>query len=530
MRKLYLAAIVICAFAAAISFLPSQTSGKNQKFLRSKKPIPNRYIVVLNDTNLPDSDEETGNAVSRLAREYRGNVHNVYTRALKGYAAEMSEDEALRLSDDPLVKYVEEDSVIEAQQTTQTNATWGISRIDQRSFVNPLDTNYNYGTSGKGVNVYVMDNGILTTNVDFEGRAFNAFDAYPSDPPVSQCDGHGTHVAGTIGSKTYGVAKNVLIYSVKILPCYGSGTTATAIAGIDWINHNAIRPAVVNLSAATTTAQSLDDAVKNSIASGITYVVAAGNYSSDACGYSPARLPEAITVSSTGPSDSWVSTTNYGACVDIFAPGANITSLGNASDTAISAMSGTSTSAPHVAGAVALYLEANPTASPQQVSDALRSKATVNAIYNLPSGSSNLLLYSYTDPVGSGDPSPTPTPTPTPIPTPTPTPTPAPTPGSSCSGTNFNGSVASGLSSYQSSTQGFSARNGNYLGTLSVPLGTQLKLYLEKKKGSKWSSVANSPGGTSAQTISYAGSSGSYRWRVLSLSGSGNYSLCSTTP
>lgn len=502
MKKLAIVCIALCAGAIALTISPVKSSGKNDKFFKTGRAIPNRYIVVLNDNIDPASNFVS---VGDLSRKYPGRVDKVFTYALNGYAVEMSEDEALKLSDDPRVKYVEEDAEIVAQET-QTDATWGISRIDQRSFASPIDTNYNYQATGAGVNVYVVDTGVLVTHPDFGGRAVDAFDAYNENIDISQCNGHGTHVAGTIGSNTYGVAKNVTLYSVKVFPCYGNSSSASVIAGIDWINRNASPPAVVNMSLAGTASSTLDQAVKNSINQGFTYVVAAGNYSTDACGYSPADVAGAITVGATHTSDSRDETTNYGRCVDVFAPGVAIKSTWNQYPLPYPTfiMAGTSTASPHVAGVAALYLQNHPTASPSEVSRAIVSNATPGAVYNPGTGSPNLLLFSQFD---SGP------------------------PPAGCAGTGFTGSLpGSGSVDFQSSSAGFPGRSGRYSGTLRVPAGAAFSLGLEKKVKIRWSTVASSSGGPTDQTINYNGKTGTYRWTITSALGSGSYSLCTENP
>src|SRR5437773_1480594 len=317
MKKLCMLCVALLAAAVFFHSAPTQSSAKTEKFLRSSQPVPDRYIVVLNK-DASESGTDKGDTIAALNREFPGSVKNIYSSAISGYSVEMTEDQAKLLSEDPRVKYVEEDGVV-LVQATQASATWGISRIDQRDWVYPLDTNYDYNATGAGVSVYVIDTGILTTHPDFGGRAVNAFDAYHDGTLFSDCNGHGTHVAGTIGSATYGVAKNVTLYSVKVFPCWGSGTMSDVIAGVDWVTRHANHPSVANMSLAGPYSSALEDAVQKSIDSGITYVVAAGNYGSDACNYSPAHLGSAITVGSTDQRDYRDSISDYGPCVDIFA-------------------------------------------------------------------------------------------------------------------------------------------------------------------------------------------------------------------
>jgi subtilisin family serine protease len=375
----------------------------------------------------------------------------------------------------------------------------------------------------------VIDSGIRATHADFGGRVVAGFDAFADGQNGNDCYGHGTHVAGTIGSSTYGVAKNVTLHSVRVLNCSGSGTISGIVAGIDWVTGNHIKPAVANISvSAAGGSTSLDAAIDKSVAAGVTFVVAAANNAADACGYSPARVPNAITVGAIGNNDERANFSNFGSCVDIFAPGLGIVSLSNADDSSVATKSGTSMASPHVAGAAALFLETNQMASPAMVADALTTSATAGAITNAGTGSPNRLLYSlFTAPT----PTPTPTPAPTPAPTPTPTPTPAPLPPSSCAGTIYTGALSgTGAINYHSSVDGFNGKAGIYKGTLNVIGGNQVNFRLEKKNLLSWATVANSVNTTSSASINYNETTGKYRWRVYSVSGSGSYTLCTITP
>src|SRR5262249_45557239 len=235
---------------------------------------------------------------------------------------------------------------------------------------------------------------IRRTHQEFQGRAFAAYDVVNDGQNTNDCNGHGTHVAGTIGGATYGVAKNVRLHSVRVFSCEGKGTSALDIAAVDWVTANHIKPAVANMSLGGPAFQAEDDAVKNSIAAGVTYVVAAGNETQDACNVTPARAPNTITVGATTNSDSRASFSNYGTCVNIFAPGVGITSAWFNSDSATNTIDGTSMATPHVAGVAALYLETNPGAAPAAVSSAIIGNATPNKLTDVKSGSPNLLLYS----------------------------------------------------------------------------------------------------------------------------------------
>jgi subtilisin family serine protease len=344
----------------------------------------------------------TATVAADLARQYGGAVGYVYTAALAGFAIHLPEAAAKRLAGDARVSYVAEDSTV-SLGTTQTGATWGLDRIDQRNL--PLDGNYTYTTTASNVTAYIIDTGIRITHTQFGGRATIGFDAVGDGQNGNDCHGHGTHVSGTVGGSTYGVAKAVHLVAVRVLNCQGSGTNSGVIAGIDWVtgNHASGAPAVANMSLGGGANSTLDQAVRNSIADGVTYAVAAGNSNTDACTTSPARTAEAITVGATDSGDNRASFSNFGTCLDIFAPGVSITSSWNTSDTATNTISGTSMATPHVTGAAALYLAGNPSASPQTVRNALVANGTTGVVKHPGSGSPNVLLFT-----GSGSPPPPP--------------------------------------------------------------------------------------------------------------------------
>jgi subtilisin family serine protease len=352
--------------------------------------IPNRFIVVFDESA---SQADVDAAMEMTARVPGVTIHFRYDAALKGFAATLPNAALNRLRSQRGVAYVEEDSVMTIS-TTQSPATWGLDRIDQRN--RPLSNSYTYTATGSGVTAYIIDTGIRITHNDFGGRASVGTDTVGDGRNGDDCNGHGTHVAGTVGGSTYGVAKAVTLKAVRVLNCSGSGTTSGVIAGINWVtgNHAAGQPAVANMSLGGGASSSLDTAVNNSIADGIVYAVAAGNDRRDACRNSPARVPNALTVGATTSSDAKASYSNYGACLDMFAPGSSITSAWNTSNTATNTISGTSMATPHVAGVAALYLQLNPSAAPAAVSAALIANTTTGVVSSAGRNSPNRLLFS----------------------------------------------------------------------------------------------------------------------------------------
>jgi subtilisin family serine protease len=356
------------------------------------EPIAGKYIVVFNA-----GVRDVPGLARGLAQANGGTVRFTYQRALRGFAADLPDRAAAALARNPNVAFVEQDQVMTAS-TTETNATWGIDRIDQRNL--PLGTTYNYTNTGVGVTAYIIDTGIRFDHAEFGGRARTGFDAVASGGNAADCNGHGTHVSGTVGGTTYGVAKGVSLVAVRVLGCNGSGTTSGVIAGIDWVTTNHQSPAVANMSLGGGGSTALDNAVRNSIASGVSYAIAAGNgnqggIAQDACKYSPARVAEAMTIGATDKTDRKASWSNYGNCVDWFAPGVSITSAWYTSTTATNTISGTSMATPHTTGVAALYLQTNPGASPQQVRDALYANTTKGVVTSSKTTNNHLLFTSY---------------------------------------------------------------------------------------------------------------------------------------
>ncbi|MBQ1050408.1 S8 family peptidase [Micromonospora sp. C51] len=354
--------------------------------------VKDSYIVVFKDSEV--SRTAVGSSVDRLLRRHGGATARTYSAAVRGAEVRVSARAAARIAADPAVAYVEQNHVVSLAGTQTNPPSWGLDRIDQRNL--PLNSSYTYPNTATNVTSYVIDTGIRTTHSDFGGRA--TWGTNTVDSNNTDCNGHGTHVAGTVGGSAYGVAKATRLVAVKVLNCSGSGTNAGVIAGIDWVTANAVKPAVANMSLGGGANTSVDNAVINSINSGVTYAVAAGNGNAlgqrqNACNYSPARAAPAITVGATQSNDAAASFSNYGTCVDILAPGVSITSAWHTSNTATNTISGTSMASPHVAGVAALVLSANPSWSPQQVRDYLVSNSTPNVISNVGSGTPNQLLY-----------------------------------------------------------------------------------------------------------------------------------------
>ncbi|WP_433350189.1 proprotein convertase P-domain-containing protein [Micromonospora sp. CA-111912] len=352
--------------------------------------VADSYIVVFKDTAVTRSLVTA--SAKDLAARHGGTVARTYQNSVRGFEARLSAQQARRLAADPAVKYVEQNHTVSIAGTQTPTPSWGLDRIDQRNL--PLNNTYTYPNNGAGVTAYIIDTGVRFTHSDLGGRAITGFDAIDGGS-ADDGNGHGTHVAGTVGGTAHGVAKGVTLVGVRVLDNAGSGTYAQVISGIDWVtaDHDPGELAVANMSLGGPADQALNDAVTASIADGVTYGVAGGNESTDACTKSPASTPTAITVGATTSTDAKASYSNYGTCLDIFGPGSSITSAWNTSDTATNTISGTSMAAPHVTGAAALVLAANPSYTPQQVRDKLYNDATSDVVTGGGTGSPNKLLY-----------------------------------------------------------------------------------------------------------------------------------------
>nr|WP_306337540.1 S8 family peptidase [Streptomyces sp. KL118A] len=387
--------------------------------------VPDGWIVVLKESKEPTdskeskdskgADERNGSTVSGVARELVGRTEgarlgHVYRAALHGFSARMSRVQAARLAADPRVAYVRQDtrvsidtpqggrsrserSGLAAQDQTQPNAPWGLDRIDQRRL--PLSTTYTYRTTAPGVSIYIIDTGLRTTHAEFGGRASVGTDTVGDGRNGDDCNGHGTHVGGIAAGKTYGVAKQARPVAVRVLDCQGSGTTSGVVAGIDWVTAKAAKPAVANMSLGGSASEVLDSAVRRSIRSGVTYTVSAGSsgQSGGACNTSPSRVAETISVGAGDRGDRRASSSNYGSCVSLFAPGVQIPSAWKDSDTATATLSGTSMATAHTAGAAALHLGFRPTDTPAQVKKGLVDNATTGALQGSPPVTPDRLLY-----------------------------------------------------------------------------------------------------------------------------------------
>ena len=499
--------------------------------------IPGEYIVVLRD------DIAGTQNVSAVASDMAGlngfQVQREFSTALRGFSVSTFGDHDFAtqnleaMARDPRVDFIEADREIYLHEQEQTGATWGLDRVAQQNL--PLNGSYFYSAEGSGVDAFIIDTGINTSHQDFEGRVVGGVNT-ESGGSFTDCNGHGTHVASTTAGAEYGVAKDANLFSVRVFGCSGGTTTQAILDGIDWSVQQANQrgnPAVANLSLGGGASQALDNAVNNGASQGVTMVVAAGNESQDACNVSPARADQAFTVGSTQSNDNRSSFSNFGTCVDIFAPGSDITAAWHTGDTVTNTISGTSMAAPHVAGAAALYLEGEPSANPAQVESALVGKATSGVVGNAGSGSPNELLYTRSIASGGDD-------------------------DDGDDGDDGNGGddddgnggddpegCPSGFDSYTGSLSGsgdeayepggtyYQAGAGTHRGILSSPSNAIFDLFLERYSfWSGWQVVDQDlpASGDQDAVVEYSGNSGYFVWRAESWTGSGNYELCIDVP
>lgn len=377
MRSVRIALAVIAGTIA--TWLPTQVSASNDEARKD-------YIVVFSDRGNPAAERA---AIAGLG----GRTFFTYENVFNGVAVSLPEAALNGLKNRPGIELIESDGEV-TTQGTQSGATWGLDRIDQRNL--PLSGTYTDNVSGSGVDAYIIDTGILSTHSDFGGRVTSfGYNAIKDRRGTQDCNGHGTHVAGTVGGAKYGVAKNVRLIPVRVLDCRGSGSWSGVVAGMDWVvaNHGTA-PAVANMSLGGGASSSVDLAVQRMIDDGVVVVVAAGNSNVDACGSSPARAAGALTVGATTNTDARASYSNFGSCLDIFAPGSSITSAWHTSKTATNTISGTSMASPHVAGVAALILQETPTASVSTVISTVTSRATPDKVTLAGTNSPNRLLYS----------------------------------------------------------------------------------------------------------------------------------------
>lgn len=558
--------------------------------------IPGRYIVVLGDGN-PAEAEGMG-AMARIARRigtaseltarHGARTEFVYQNALNGFVANMSERQARSMLRDPRVRFIEQDAVVRVNQTTQANSTWGLDRVDQRDL--PINSIYSYFRTGRGVNAYIIDTGILDTHTEFSGRVGSGFSSIDDGRGTTDCNGHGTHVAGTVGGTTWGVAKSVTVHPVRVFDCTGSGSNSNVIAGIDWVTENHRKPAVANLSLGGGASAALDEAVRRSIAAGVTYAIAAGNDNANACTASPSRVTQGIVVGASTSADARAPFSNHGTCIDLFAPGQGIRSAWHTGNTAAATLTGTSMAAPHVTGAAALLLEETPEATPEQIQQALIASATPNRLMSIGSGSPNRLLFALDNGVKQ-DPAPTaafsascngrtctfdaarssdntrivsyawdfgdgtlasgPTVSKTygsdgtftvvlaiidsanqPDTETAAITVAAPGPGAPCTTcTRLSETLERrGMTDLQP-RQGFTLEAAGQLrGWLQGPSTADFDLYLSRWNGSSWQTVARSEGRTATETITFNATPGLYQWRIFAFKRSGNYTFWMQRP
>ncbi|MGX7826435.1 S8 family peptidase [Actinokineospora sp. 24-640] len=388
-------AVLALAALASISGVPPVAGAAEGTILGAGAPnaVPGSYIVVLKGSPSTAAVDSTAQS---LAGRHRGAVTHTYRSALRGFAIEMTEEQARLLAADPQVSHVEQDSVVELADQVYP-PSWGLDRVDQVD--QRLNGRYGYDATASNVTAYILDTGIRITHADFGGRARYGRDTVNDDNVADDCNGHGTNVAGTVGGSQYGVAKGVRLVAVKVLPCTGTGKNSDVIQGVDWVTANHVKPAVANMSLSSPDSEAMDAAVRGSINAGVTYVVAAGNYGGTSCNRSPARVEQALTVGASTITDHRADFSNHGRCMDLFAPGLDIVTAGHQSDVAEKTTSGTSLAAPHVAGAAALLLSKHPNGIPAWVAANIIEDAARDRIVNPGTNSPNLLLNTVMGPV-----------------------------------------------------------------------------------------------------------------------------------
>ena len=386
----------VLAPPTATASASNTSSASNDAVTSTQSAVAKRKFVVLFNSTVGNARNAASQASTRAMQGRSGEIGFTYENVVKGFSVSIPEAAAdafiEAMGRNPNVDRVEEDITMTRMQTTQNSSPWGLDRSDQRAL--PLSGSYTYKLTGAGVKAYIVDTGILASHNDFGGRVLGGFSVINDGLGSTDCNGHGTHVAGTVAGNTWGMAKQASLVPVRVLACDGSGALSGVIAGLDWVAANGSKPAVVNMSLGGGISSTLDAAVASLVKTGYTVVVAAGNSGQDACGYSPAREPSALTVGATTSSDARASYSNFGTCLDLFAPGNSISSAWYTSNTATNTISGTSMAAPHVSGLATLLLQANPTATPAQLAQGIKATATGNVVTSAGNGSPNLLLYS----------------------------------------------------------------------------------------------------------------------------------------